>query len=251
MVRTHTADVPNSGRVVPPVAAPAIPPADPVEDPAIEEEGEVPTAEPTLVDFMSALIYQSCVVIFCGYETKEDLILLDMTDFEVILSMDWLSPYYAILDCHANIVTLAIHKLPRFEWKGLFAGSQIISFMKARHMVEKGYLSYLAYVQDSTAESTVIHSVPVVWGFSDVFPFDIPGMPPNRDIYFCIDLAQGTKPISVPSYCMALKDLKEQLEMLLVKGFVRTSVSLWDTPVLFMKTKDGTMPMCIDYRELN
>ncbi|XP_070036922.1 uncharacterized protein [Nicotiana tomentosiformis] len=63
-------------------------------------------------------IYRSYVVIFCGYETREDLLLLDMTYFKVILGMDWLSTYHAILDCHAKIVTLAMPKSPRLEWKG-------------------------------------------------------------------------------------------------------------------------------------
>ncbi|XP_070034930.1 uncharacterized protein [Nicotiana tomentosiformis] len=77
------------------------------------------------------------------------------------------------------------------------------------------------------------------------------GMPPDRDIYFCIDLAPGTQPISIPSYRMASKELKEQLEELLANGFVRPSVSPWGAPMLFVKKKDGPMRMCIDYRQLN
>ncbi|XP_070035069.1 uncharacterized protein [Nicotiana tomentosiformis] len=63
-------------------------------------------------------VYRSCIVTFCGYETKADLPLLDMTDFEVILGMDWLSPYHAILDCHANTVTSVMPEIPRLEWRG-------------------------------------------------------------------------------------------------------------------------------------
>ncbi|XP_070045768.1 uncharacterized protein [Nicotiana tomentosiformis] len=109
-------------------------------------------------------IYQFCIVIFCGYETRADLLLLNMTDFEFILDMDWLSPYHAVLDCHAKIVTLAMPELPRLEWIGSFAGtsSRVISFSKARHMVEKGCLAYLAYVRDTTAETPAIDSMPVV-----------------------------------------------------------------------------------------
>ncbi|XP_070007188.1 uncharacterized protein [Nicotiana sylvestris] len=176
-------------------------------------------------------IYRSCVVTFCGYETT-DLLLLDMINFEVIQSMDWLSPYHIILDCHAKTVTLVMLELPRWEWKGssVNAASWVIAFLKARHMVEKGCLAYLAYVQDTTVESSMIDSVPVVREFAGVFPFDLPSMPPDCDIDCCIDLAPGTQPISIPSYCMALKELKElkeQLEELLAKGFVRLSVSPW------------------------
>ncbi|XP_070010032.1 uncharacterized protein [Nicotiana sylvestris] len=167
--------------------------------------------------------------------------------------MDWLSPYHVVLDCHAKNVTLAMPGLPRLEWKGstVDTSSRVISFLKARHMVEKGCLAYLAYVRDTTAESPMIDSVPVVREFVDVFPSNLPDMPSDRDIDFCIDLAPCTQPISIPLYRMALKELKEQLEELLAKGFVRPSVSPWGAPVLFVKKKDGTMRMYIDYRQFN
>ncbi|XP_070008379.1 uncharacterized protein [Nicotiana sylvestris] len=154
-------------------------------------------------------IYQSYIMTFCGYETKADLLFLDMTNFEVIRGMDWLSPYHAVLDCHAKTVTLAMPELPRLEWKGLSicASSRVISFLKARHMVEKGCLAYLDYVRNTTTETPTIDSMPVVREFSDVFPSDLPGMPPDRDINFCIDLSIDTQPISIPPYCMAPKEL--------------------------------------------
>ncbi|XP_070056801.1 uncharacterized protein [Nicotiana tomentosiformis] len=76
--------------------------------------------------------------------------------------------------------------LPRLEWKGssASASNQVISFLKARHMVEKGCLAYLAYVCDTIAETPVIDLVPVVREFSDVFPSDLPRIPPDRDIDF-------------------------------------------------------------------
>ncbi|XP_070034704.1 uncharacterized protein [Nicotiana tomentosiformis] len=137
-------------------------------------------------------IYRSCVVTFCGYKTRADLLLLDMTDFEVILGKDWLSTYHSILDCHAKTVILAMHELPRLEWRGssVTTPSRIISFIKARHMAEKGYLAYLAYVGDTTVEPPSIYSVPVVQEFPDVFPSDLPSIPPDRDINFSIDLAR-------------------------------------------------------------
>ncbi|XP_070017991.1 uncharacterized protein [Nicotiana sylvestris] len=136
-------------------------------------------------------IYWSCVVTFYDYETRANLLLLDMTDFEVILGMDWLSPYHVILDCHAKTVTLVMPEFPRLEWNGssISSYSCIISTQKARHMVEKGCSTYLAYVQDTTTETLMIDSVPVVREFSDVFPYDLPGMPLDRDINFCEYLA--------------------------------------------------------------
>ncbi|XP_070039094.1 uncharacterized protein [Nicotiana tomentosiformis] len=142
-------------------------------------------------------IYRSCVVTFCGYETIADLLLLDMIDFKVILGMDWLSPYHAILDCHTKTVTLAIPELLRLEWKGssFSTSSRVISFLKARHLVEKGCLVYLEYVRNTIIESPAIDSVLVVREFADVFPSDLSGIPPDRDIDFYIDLAPGIQPI--------------------------------------------------------
>ena len=87
-----------------------------------------------------------------------------------------------------------------------------------------------------------------------MFPADLRAMPPDRDIDFCIDLEPGTRPISIPPYRMApaeLRELKAQLQELLGKGFIRPSVSPWGTPVFFVKKKDGSFRMCIDYRQLN
>jgi len=86
------------------------------------------------------------------------------------------------------------------------------------------------------------------------FPEELPGLPPPREIDFEIELVPGAQPISKTPYRMApteLKELKTQLDELLQKGFIRPSVSPWGAPVLFVKEKDGTLRLCIDYQELN
>ena len=96
--------------------------------------------------------------------------------------------------------------------------------------------------------------MPVVNDFQDVFPDDLPGVPPSREIDFGIDLKPDTKQISIPPYRMAKTELKEfklQLEYLIDKGFIQPSISPWGAPVLFIKKKNGTLKMCIDYRQLN
>nr|GFA49987.1 putative reverse transcriptase domain-containing protein [Tanacetum cinerariifolium] len=83
---------------------------------------------------------------------------------------------------------------------------------------------------------------------------ELPGIPPVREVEFNIELIPGAEPISKAPYRMApieLKELKDQLQELLERGFIRSSVSSWGAPVLFVKKKDGSMRLCIDYRELN
>ncbi|XP_070054546.1 uncharacterized protein [Nicotiana tomentosiformis] len=175
-------------------------------------------------------VNQSCLVVIGGFETRVDMLLLSMADFDVILGMDWLSPYHAILDFHTKSVTLAMPGLPRLEWRGAldYVPSRVILFLKARRMVEKWCNIYLAFVRDVSADTPTVESISVVRDFSDVFLADLPGMPPERDIDFCIDLLSGTQPSSIPPYRMApvkQKELNEQLQEFLVKGFIRPSVS--------------------------
>ena len=103
-------------------------------------------------------------------------------------------------------------------------------------------------------EAKSMEEVPVVNEYSDVFPEELPGMPPDRDIEFVIDLVLGTSPIAKRPYRMAaseLAELKKQLEELQRIGFIRPSSSPWGAPVLFVKKKDGSMRMCVNYHALN
>ncbi|XP_049410606.1 uncharacterized protein LOC125873772 [Solanum stenotomum] len=126
--------------------------------------------------------------------------------------------------------------IPRVEWRGTSGSypNRVISHIRARRMIDRGCLSYLAFIRDVGAESPAMESIPVVQEFPDVFPEDLPGVPPVRDIDFSIDLEPGTKPISIPPYRMApaeLKELKDQIQDLLSKGFIRPSVSPWGAPL--------------------
>ena len=132
--------------------------------------------------------------------------------------------------------------------------SNVISPTVARTMVQKGCEAYLAYVIDTVKARPSVSDIPTVSGFPDVFPKELPGLPPQREIEFAIDVVPGATPASITPYRMApleLKELKLQLQELLEKGFIRPSVSPWGAPVLFVKKKDGTLRLCIDYRQLN
>ncbi|WMV40557.1 hypothetical protein MTR67_033942 [Solanum verrucosum] len=124
----------------------------------------------------------------------------------------------------------------------------------AGKLVGQGCLAYLDHIWDIEVESPSIESILVVLEFREVFPNDLPGMPSDRHIDFYIDLELGTRPISIPPYCMApaeLRELKAQIQKLLDKGFIRPTSSSWGAPDLFDKKKNGSMRMCIDYRQLN
>ncbi|GJS41268.1 putative reverse transcriptase domain-containing protein [Tanacetum coccineum] len=99
-----------------------------------------------------------------------------------------------------------------------------------------------------------MEDVPVIHDFLEVFPKELPGLPPPRQVEFPIDLIPGAAPVPSAPYRLAPSEMKElsvQLQELLKKGFIRSSSSPWGAPVLFVKKKDGSFRMCIDYRELN
>ena len=109
-------------------------------------------------------------------------------------------------------------------------------------------------MRDTQQGELKLEDIPIVREFPDVFPKDLSGLPPGREIEFSIDLLPSSNPISKALYRMApaeLRELKAQLQELLDKGFIRPSVSPWGAPMLFVKKKDGSMRLYIDYRELN
>ncbi|KAL4011098.1 hypothetical protein IC575_028145 [Cucumis melo] len=125
--------------------------------------------------------------------------------------------------------------------------------MKATKLLSQGTWGILASVVDTREPEVSLSFEPVVREYPDVFSDELPGLSPPREIDFAIELESDTTPISRAPYRMApaeLKELKVQLQELLDKGFIRPSVSPWRAPVLFVK-KDGSMRLCIDYRELN
>ncbi|XP_070046617.1 uncharacterized protein [Nicotiana tomentosiformis] len=160
-------------------------------------------------------VYRSFLVVIGGYETRVDLFLLSMVDFDVILGMDWLSPYHASrLSCQDCDTGYARIFAVGMEGYIVNIPSKVVSFLKAHRMVEKGCEVYLAFVRDVSVDTLKVESVPVVRDFPDVFLADHQGMLPDRDIDFGIDLVLGTQPIFILPYCMApleLKELKEQL----------------------------------------
>nr|GFB91967.1 putative reverse transcriptase domain-containing protein [Tanacetum cinerariifolium] len=107
---------------------------------------------------------------------------------------------------------------------------------------------------EDKSEKKRLEDVPIVRDFPKVFPEDLPGLPPIRPVEFQIDLVPGAAPVARAPYRLApfeMKELAEQQKELSNKGFIRPSSSPWGAPILFVKKKDGSFQMCIDYRELN
>ena len=145
---------------------------------------------------------------------------------------------------------------PEFRFKGfrMHALPRVISALQAKRLLRKGYQGYLAHVVDTRKEVLKLDDIPIMREYPDFFPKDLPRILVDREIEFSIDVLPRISPISKAPYRMApteLKKLKEQLQELLNKGFIKPSASPWGAPVLFVKKMDGTMRLCIDYRELN
>ena len=224
--------------------------------PRSETEYDILVTNPLCHSVIVNIVYRDCPIKIREYEFLGDLIELSFREFDVILGMDWLSRHQAIVDCRMKRVTLRTSNEDEVTFIGERSNhlSNVISAATARTMVRKGCEAYLAYVIDTVKARPSVSDIPTVSNFPDVFPEELPGLPPHREIEFAIDVVPSATPASITPYRMApleLKELKLQLQELLEKGFIRPSVSPWGAPVLFVKKKDGTLRLCIDYTQLN
>nr|XP_048330622.1 uncharacterized protein LOC125422597 [Ziziphus jujuba var. spinosa] len=213
-------------------------------------------ATPTGESLWPSQMLRGSLLCIKGQVKEADLILLDLQGLDVILGMDWLASHYASVDFFRKEVIFRRPGLPVVVFYGeqRQTPSGLISAICARRLLQKGCKGYLAHIVDTRISEVKLENVPVVKDFSDVFPDDLPGLPPELEIDFPIELVPGTAPISLPPYRMApakLKELKAQLQELVDRGFIKPSVSPWGAPVLFVKKKDGTWRLCVDYRQLN
>ncbi|GJY83655.1 putative reverse transcriptase domain-containing protein [Tanacetum coccineum] len=161
-----------------------------------------------------------------GHPFNIDLMPVDLGSFNVIIGMDWLAKNHAMIVCDEKIVRIPY-------------GNEIL----------------IVTVKEDKDESKEkrLEDVPTVRDFPEVFPEDLPGLPPVRQVEFQIDLIPGAAPVARALYRLAWSEMVElstQLQELSDKGFIRPSSSPWGAPVLFVKKKDGSFRMCIDYLDL-
>ncbi|GJW66730.1 putative nucleotidyltransferase, ribonuclease H [Tanacetum coccineum] len=152
---------------------------------------------------------------------------IKLGSFDHVIGMDWLSKYHAKILCDEKVVHIPID------------GETLI---------------IRAQVMEKKSDERRLEDIPVVREFLEVFPEDLPGLPPIRQVEFQIDLMPGAAPVARAPYRLApseMQELSDQLQELADRGFIRPSTSPWGAPVLFVKKKDGSFRMCIDYQELN
>ncbi|GKA18449.1 putative reverse transcriptase domain-containing protein [Tanacetum coccineum] len=208
-------------------------------------------------------ILRGCTLGLLGHPFNIDLMPVELGSFDVIIGMDWLANHHAVIVCDEKIVRIPygdevlIVQGDR-DGKGEKSNLSITSCTKTQKYIERGCPIFLAQltkkeIEDKSKEKR-LEDVPTVQDFQEVFPKDLPGLPPTRQVEFQIDLVLGATPVARAPYRLApseLQELSTQLQELSDKGFIRPSSSPWGAPVLFVKKKDGSFRMCIDYRELN
>ena len=167
-----------------------------------------------------------------------------------------MAKYYTCINCREKEVIFHLPGVEEFRFHGtrVRATPALLSAIQAKKNIRQDASAFLAYVIATPKEEQKLEDIPVACEYSDVFVEASHGLPPDCEIEFSIDVIPGMQPIYKAPYRMApaeLKELKEQLQELINRGLIRLSVSPWGAPVLFVKKKDGSMRLCIDYHELN
>ena len=179
------------------------------------------------------LVYRNLEVRINEIRFPTSFIVIESEKLHVILGMNWLTQYHVCINCATQEVNLTGQD------------GQATKFITRRSTPSK------EIVFTAIAKMELI---PVVSEFPDVFPEELPGMPPDRELEFAIELVPETAPLYKKYYRMLsseLVELKKQLDEMLQKGYIRPSSSPWGSPAIFVDKKDGSLRMCVDYRQLN
>jgi len=197
-----------------------------------------------VVSTTSGLVRTSSVCAKCPVEVegrmfKVNLICLPLQGLDVILGMDWLSSNRILIDYQEKNLLFTDLEEP-----------ELLSSKGVLKEIRDGVQCFMIFAQLEVEKEERITMIPVVREFEDVFPKEVPGLPPRREVEFSIDLVPGAGPVSIGPYRMApveLVELKKQIKELLEKQFIRPSASPWGAPVLLVEKKDGGSRLCVDY----
>ncbi|GKD48899.1 putative reverse transcriptase domain-containing protein, partial [Tanacetum coccineum] len=172
-------------------------------------------------------VIQGCTLILLNQPFEIDLMPIKLSSFDIVIGMDWLSKYHARIICDEKVV----------------------------HIPNDGEtLIIRAQVMEKKLDEKRLEDIPVVREFLEIFPEDLPGLPLVCQVEFQIKLILGAAPVARAPYRLApskMQELSDQLQELANRGFIRPSTLPCGAPVLFVKKKDRSFRMCIDYRELN
>ncbi|GJR81758.1 putative reverse transcriptase domain-containing protein [Tanacetum coccineum] len=214
---------------------------------------EVELADGKVVNTNTVL--KGCTLNLVNHMFEIDLMSIELGTFEVIVRMDWLVERDAVIVCGKKVVHIPVkNKTLVVEGDRVASRLKVISYIKAKKYIERGCQLFLAQVTEKEPIERRLKDVAVIHDFPEVFPNDLPGLPPPRLVEFRIELMLGVAPVTRAPYHLAPSEMKElsgQLRELSEKGFIHLSSSPWGASVLFVKKKDRSFRMCIDYRELN
>nr|GEY03451.1 putative reverse transcriptase domain-containing protein [Tanacetum cinerariifolium] len=177
-------------------------------------------------------IVRGCTLNFMNYPFNLDLMPVPLGSFDVIIGMDWLTKYHGVIICDEKIVYF-----PFGREMLIFQGSDV-------------FLAHITMKEaKNKSEGKRLEDVPIVRDFPKVFPKDLSGIPPARQVEFQIDLVPGAAPVARAPYRLAsseMKELEEQLQELSDKGFIRPNSSPWGASILLIKKKYGSFRICIE-----
>nr|GFA21511.1 putative reverse transcriptase domain-containing protein [Tanacetum cinerariifolium] len=208
------------------------------------------------------IVLRGCMLGLLGHSFNIDLMPVELGCFDVIIGMDWLAKYHALIVCDEKVVRIPYEdEVLIIRGDNYDGGSKLntISCTKTQKYIQKGYQVYLAQVTSKKAEDKSeekrLEDVPIVREFSKVFPEDLPGLPPARQSMAVLTSSSvwiGWRIRAPYRFAPAkIQELSTQLQELSDRGFIRPSSLPWGASVLFVKKKDGSFRMCINYRELN
>ncbi|GJU67883.1 putative reverse transcriptase domain-containing protein [Tanacetum coccineum] len=196
-------------------------------------------------------LIRGCTLNFLNHPFNIDLMPVEMGSFDVIIGMDWLAKYHAVIICDEKLFRVPFgSEILTFHGDGSNNGHEsrlnIISCTKTQKYLLKECPIFLAHVTTKNAKDKSkekrLEDVPIVQDIPKVFPKDLLGIPATRQVEFQIDLIPGAAPVAHVPYRLApyeMKELSDQLKKLSDKGFIRPSSSPWGATVLFVKKKDG------------
>ncbi|GKD23896.1 putative nucleotidyltransferase, ribonuclease H [Tanacetum coccineum] len=200
-------------------------------------------------------VIKGCTLTLLNQPFKIDLMPIKLGSFDVVIGMDWLSKYHAKILCDEKVIHIPINgETLIIRGDRSKTRLNLISCIKTERYISRGCQVFMIQVMEKKSDEKKLEDIPVVKEFPDVFPEDLPGLPPVRHVEFQIDLIPIAAPVAQTPYRLApseMQELSNQLQELTDRGFIRPSTSPWGAPVLFVKKKDGSFRMCIDYRELN